>query len=40
MSLNDFLAGVTLIAAVGPEHTEFTTLYDGLTVRFQAGVRF
>jgi hypothetical protein len=39
-SLNDFSAGVTLIAAVGPEHTEYTTLYDALTIRLQAGVRF
>jgi hypothetical protein len=39
-NLNNFTAGVSLIGAVGPEHTEYTTLYDGLSVRIQMGVTF
>jgi hypothetical protein len=39
-ALNNFTTGVSIISAVGPEHTEYTTLYDALSVRLQMGVTF
>jgi hypothetical protein len=39
-ALNNFTSGVSIISAIGPEHTEFTTLYDALSVRMQMGVTF
>jgi len=39
-NLDNFNAGISVIGAVGPEHTEYTTLYDALSIRLQMGVTF